>query len=575
MLRNLILFWSMFVFSCLGAFGQISVNSKRIAGTIRDAETGDPIVSASIRTLHHSAGTASDGSGHFEIDITDLQADTLLVSHVGYNNFRLAITDLRNTLELRIKLTKETIVLKEISVFSQFWLKRYPPEQLKEDYKKFCTLMEKVHTGLFEYVTEKEWSALKDSSQHLFNAPMTHAAFYQLIAWHVGMVRNARTRHGVTDSWYKKKQNIFPFNVRYIKGKLYITESLLVERPFPKGTEIIQINGKSPQEIKSIFWPFIPADGINETGRAAALDDYFPWYYSLFVEEAEDYNIKLKLPSGQETDYATPGFHSTFAALSFSQIWKRKRTALELQIYNDLNAAYFRIDDSHVFNDSLRIYFERMERNNVHSLVIDLRGEGGIRQMDHVAVLYSYLATKLFRIYDHIEVKSNDNTVFDRDFSFKPAYKSAQQVKSYLEGLVDSGNGYYVWQQKAFDEFIKPAKINFSGNVYLLVDGRTSATSSDFASLAARLENVTVIGEETGGGYRSYVGGAEFALVLPHSLIGIKIPTWKSVLAIEEDATQHGRGVRPDYEVKQTIDDFINDRDAAREFAWQLVRERK
>ncbi len=237
-----------------------------------------------------------------------------------------------------------------------------------------------------------------------------------------------------------------------------------------------------------------------------------------------------------------------------------------------MKAAYFRIDDSRVFNDSLQTYFQRIRQRGVRSLIIDLRGEGGIREEEHVAQLYSYLITKPARIYESIQVKSNDFRLFDKDFSYKPYAKSLNQIKEkYLDRLVDSGNGYFFWQDESYLGLIKPADIPFTGPVYILTDGRNYSASTDFTSIASSLENVFIVGEETGGEYRSYVSGAMFGLKLPNSKIGVKVATWKSILAIEEKLANRGRGVMPDYPVSVSLDDFIAGTDVTKAFVFELV----
>ena len=144
------------------------------------------------------------------------------------------------------------------------------------------------------------------------------------------------------------------------------------------------------------------------------------------------------------------------------------------------------------------------------------------------------------------------------DFSFKPYAKSLNQLREkYLDKLVDTGNGYFLWQEESYLGFIKPAAIPFTGTVYILTDGRNYSASTDFTSIASQLDNVFIVGEETGGEYRSYISGAMFGLVLPNSEIGVKVATWKSILAIDENPSNHGRGVMPDYPVSVSMEDFI------------------
>jgi hypothetical protein len=548
-----------------------------LQGIILDKETKEVLAGASIRISGTAIGTRSDASGRFNLNIPlSHDKDTLIITHVGYKKYESVVTDLRGQSDVQIVLSGEATTLREVVVRSQFWLKQYKPEELIEDYTKFVTIMEKTHTGLYKYISEERWQAMKDSSMQLLKSPMTHSEFYQLIALHVGKVRNMHTRHGVTDWWYKQKQNIFPFNIRYFEDRMYVNEALVDELKYPRGTEILEVNGRTPAEMKQMILPYIPADGYSDSGRYASLNDYFPWYFSLFVEEALEFTIKLKTLNGEEVTVNTQGRRDSFARLSFQQVQKWWKPALELKIDDDLKAAYFRIDDSRVFKDSIKQYFQRLKDHNVEHLVIDLRGGGGIREEEQVVELYSYLTTKPFRAYEPMQIKSNDYTLFDNDFSFKPYGKSRKHIKEeYFDHFEDSGNGYFYWQKEAYFGSLEPATNPFTGKVYILTDGRNYSASTDFTSLASRLENVSIVGEETGGEYREYISGAMFGLVLPNSEIGIKIPTWKSILAIDEDPANRGRGVMPDYPVTISVEDFIEGRDVVKEYAFQLISKSK
>ncbi len=513
------------MFAGLNARCQRYVNLR---GTVLDGGTKEPLVGASIRISGSTAGTLSDGSGQFNLNVPNTSLrDTLIVTYVGFKKYAESLSKLIDKANVEITLTSEATTLGEVIVHSAFWKKQYSPAQLREDYTKFCAIMEKVHTGLFDYLTRRQWEALRDSSLQLLTSPMSHSEFYRLIALHVGKVRNKHTAHGVTDWWYRQEQKI---------------------------------------------WPFIPADGFNTTGKAAALNDYFPWYFSLFVEEGTEYDIKLKNLNGDEVEVTTPGLRDSFRHLSLQQVWRWRRPALELNIDDGLKSAYFRIEDSHMFKDSLGIFFKRIHDRGVQDLIIDLRGGGGIREEEQMAELYSYLITRPSRVYESIRVKSNDSGLFDKDFTYKPYAKSLKQIKDkYLDRLVDSGDGYFLWQEESYLGLIEPAKLQFTGQVYILTDGRNYSASTDFTSIASHLPNVFIVGEETGGEYRSYISGAMFGLVLPNSKIGVKIPTWKTVLAIEEDESNRGRGVMPDYPVSVSLDDFISGTDVVKEFAYKLI----
>lgn len=199
-----------FIFCVLTEVNVYSQNQIILNGSVTDSKTNEVLVGASIRISGTTNGTQSDLSGQFKLHVpVSSLNDSLIVTYVGYKKYAEPISKLKDKLNLQISLVSQVTSLKEVIVHSEFWRKQYSLDQLKEDYTKFCIIMEKVHTGLYDYLTAKEWQALKDSSYQLFKYPMSHSEFYRLIALHVGKVRDMHTRHGVTDWWYKQKAKYF------------------------------------------------------------------------------------------------------------------------------------------------------------------------------------------------------------------------------------------------------------------------------------------------------------------------------------------------------------------------------
>ena len=75
-------------------------SSKKIAGKITD-ESGSPVAGATIRVKGSNAVTASNATGVFEINVTDLNAK-LLISSVGFSDQEFAINN-RTSLQITLK----------------------------------------------------------------------------------------------------------------------------------------------------------------------------------------------------------------------------------------------------------------------------------------------------------------------------------------------------------------------------------------------------------------------------------------------------------------------------------------
>lgn len=85
---------------CLGIV--TSFAQRSIRGTVSDAETGEPLIGASILAKGTSSGTVTDFDGNFELEVPE-GVSVLVVSYTGYTSTEVS---LGATDELQIKLTQ-------------------------------------------------------------------------------------------------------------------------------------------------------------------------------------------------------------------------------------------------------------------------------------------------------------------------------------------------------------------------------------------------------------------------------------------------------------------------------------
>ena len=98
--------FALFLFSS-SAFSQ----TKTISGTVTDAETGAPVISASVIVKGKKSGTVTDASGNFSIQASE--GDLLQISDVGYETIEVAAS---SSLTMQIKLTATNRQLGEVVV---------------------------------------------------------------------------------------------------------------------------------------------------------------------------------------------------------------------------------------------------------------------------------------------------------------------------------------------------------------------------------------------------------------------------------------------------------------------------
>jgi CarboxypepD_reg-like domain len=84
----------------LGALGLLSATaahaqSMRVEGTVRDAATGEPLVTAQVRVQGRLQGTLTDAKGHYDLTIEGT-AKAIEVSHIGFRKTVLPLKALGN-----------------------------------------------------------------------------------------------------------------------------------------------------------------------------------------------------------------------------------------------------------------------------------------------------------------------------------------------------------------------------------------------------------------------------------------------------------------------------------------------
>jgi hypothetical protein len=85
---------------------QLNAQSITFSGTIIDAHTKEPVSYASVYFTRSGVGKTSDSAGNFSFYISNFSKDTLVVSYVGFEVFRLVIDDSANDKAIIIQLQR-------------------------------------------------------------------------------------------------------------------------------------------------------------------------------------------------------------------------------------------------------------------------------------------------------------------------------------------------------------------------------------------------------------------------------------------------------------------------------------
>ena len=135
------------------------------------------------------------------------------------------------------------------------------------------------------------------------------------------------------------------------------------------------------------------------------------------------------------------------------------------------------------------------------------------------------------------------------------------------------GDGYYHFGY--FERhYFKPKKKNhFDGKVYILTGGNSFSASTLFASALIKQDNVTVVGEETGGGAYGNSAWLIPDARLPETGVRFRVPLFR--LVIDKTLLKNGRGVQPEVESFPTVEAIRRNADFKVEKTMELIKKDK
>jgi C-terminal processing protease CtpA/Prc len=209
--------------------------------------------------------------------------------------------------------------------------------------------------------------------------------------------------------------------------------------------------------------------------------------------------------------------------------------------------------------------FKTIKKQNIKNVVVDLRLNSGGSVLT-CTNFTQYLAQKPFRVADTV-------AAFTRSFPYKKHLKPwfIYWLSMHISGRRYSDDRIHF---RYFEKhYFNPKKRNhFNGSIYLMTGGYTFSAATLVTSKLKGQNNVTVVGEETGGG--AYGNSAMFltTITLPNTQIRVTLPLYRMVL--NSNLPKNGRGVFPDVEVKPNSALIEAGIDAKLEKVKELIQQR-
>lgn len=419
---------------------------------------------------------------------------------------------------------------------SQLFSQAITVEQLRTDIDSAISVLSDIHPTFLGTSNEQELLMLRDT----IGTPLTVHEFFKILQPLVTL--DGHTTLQFTGTILPEVANpLLPFETVVFENHLYVKNNLSADSSLRKGTEILHINGKDVRDILNEMLPYLPGERLEYKFRKLA-NEAFPNWYRLIYGNFERFTIDYAGPEGLRTT-KVEGAH-------WNQFSERENEYLKLK-FLDNEVAYLKVGRFRRPKEFLPFIdssFTEIENKQSGHLIIDITEGGGFTILTDS--LLSYITNG-----PHCEFE-------------KKMIRISRESKEYIEELKEDG----VREGEYFVLFKKPQKTvarsnRFMGKVYVLTGPRAYSASSMFAAMAKCYSDAIIVGEETG---QPLISNADISRhKLPNS--GMYLYSSHSIYYFP-CARNNREGVKPDIEVKMSLQDLLDDRNRYLEHTIDLIK---
>ncbi|MBD2751779.1 S41 family peptidase [Spirosoma validum] len=474
------------------------------------------------------------------------------------------------------------------------------PAAMQADFRYLRRLLEETHPGLYRYTPKPVMQAKLDSLATTLSEPLPFYEFYRTIEGLVADIRCAHTYALPTKNFESALMTYwktFPFFMLPIQDRLYVLFNGTTDTTVKPGFELLSINGKTMATVRQQVQRYHWADGaIQSSKQAVAKGALFGLFYYWFVERSSTFRLKFRSLTGDTIHIDAPAQSFTGSVKAWKKnpvnrqmmawyIKKPMKKPWRLTFPDDTpQTGLLRFDSFGgkgvtngataitTFQKFMDASMARLEKAKIRNLIIDVRGNPGGWDSQGIELLTYLLKSDSAVTYYTRQHSVTDSSEFVRFSDLSEADR--QNVKNELIPEVD---GTFTLKQGSDSREPKrytPKPNRFRGNVYILMDGNSASTTSEFLAVAHTNRVGVFVGEESGGAYEGGNGSSFIHLELPHSQIHVGTPLVYYNNAVQK-VLPEGRGTMPDFAVSIGMDDVLTHKDSQLNYVKTLIRQQR
>lgn len=413
----------------------------------------------------------------------------------------------------------------------------FDPDLIKADIDTLVSNLKNYHPTYSDYYQKNNIQYKIDSIKNTIDYPMSSLDFFRIMQPLVVVDGHTTLTYGGQIP-SETNNPLFPFKIVIYNDNLYVKENLSENEDIPKGSIIELINGVPVNTVIDKLTRYLP--GEKPSYKTKSLEDQFHVYFQLVYGSYSEFTIAVNgsdimVKGANWNDFnepPKPKFELSFYDKDIAYIYKR---------------SFFPPRDFINFMDSA---FQVIENKQIKYLIIDNLKGGGMT--DLADTLLSYISKNPYYLFEKKMTK------------ISPLTKDYIEDKK-MEGIIK--DGYFI------QEFLphKPKSNNFPGTSYILTGTSSYSTATCFPAAAKCFQNAIIVGEESGQPLLSNGGLNRF------NLTHTKLTCYTSLSQIYMPCNNNDieNGVIPDYIVRPSLDDLLNDNDYILEYTLKLIRGNK
>ncbi|MCU0437417.1 MAG: S41 family peptidase [Raineya sp.] len=435
--------------------------------------------------------------------------------------------------------------------------KYFSKQQIQEDYTLIKRALLEVHPSLNWYTPKEELDKSFTEVENLLQDSLSEKQLYKLLMPLISKVRCGHTYLQYSNETqmhlYDKESEWLPFIPIIYNDKLFIGKNLSTDSTLQAGSELLEIEGMKGEVLLNEMRKYSFSDGYNNTFKDVLIEQgFFDEFFWMILGAKDNYTMTIKDTLGY-TRTITTKYRNTPAAETKPQenTRKTKKIAQKQKLDKIINIKYlnekvailsingFVYDEISNIKKLHKKIFKEIKNKKIEHLAIDFqKNSGGNNEIG--VDLMRYLLDSTFVLLQpgitHVKVP----------FFLPYLQKRESKQKNFdTTKIVKNKKGEYEFRSGSIGSY-KPYKKNrFKGKLYVFTSGFTFSAASLFVSSLKAQKDVTIIGNETGGGQAGCNGGMISAIVLPNTKMTLRFPHFR-LMSYQPNKNNNGRGVFPD-----------------------------